>query len=55
MIKKVREDYANHYGEGAPEVKMDEENFLKPPPKSEDDDPSLTWYPAFSPYLSLFV
>ena len=43
MIKKAREEYATVYGEGAPEVKVDEKDFLNPPPVGEDDDPALTW------------
>lgn len=43
MIKKAREEYATVFSEPAPEVKLDEKNFLNPPPSAKNDDPALTW------------
>lgn len=43
MIEDVRADYAEMYGEAAPEVTLDDKNFLNPPATPAQDDPSLTW------------
>eukprot|EP00210_Caulerpa_lentillifera_P001227 g1183.t1 len=42
MIQKARQEYSNTYSEGAPEVNLDDKNFLNPPPTDKLDDPSVT-------------
>lgn len=43
IVAKAREQYASAYGDAAPEVKVDEENFLNPPPENASDDLYRTW------------
>jgi len=42
MIQKARQEYSNAYNEGAPEVKLDDKDFLHPPPTEKLDDPAVT-------------